>query len=69
MAGTAVGAVAGRRVRDAIRAILFDGGVISANAIVTVSGLANTYTNYIVTYGTQRFADEQQMSSARGSGQ
>ena len=54
MAATGLGAVAGRRVRDAIRAILFDGGVISANAIVTVSGLANTYTNYIVTYGTQK---------------
>jgi len=42
--------MAGRRLRDHVRQILTDGGVISANAIVTIAGLSNTYTNYIVTY-------------------
>lgn len=42
--------MAGRRLRDSVRKTLTDGGVISADALVVVSGLASTYTHYIVTF-------------------
>jgi len=50
--------MAGRRFRDAIRKVLTDGGVISADAIVVMSGLSSTYTHYITTfeeYQVQRY--------------
>lgn len=42
--------MAGRRLRDAVRKTLYDGGIISADAKVVVSGLSSTYTHYIVTF-------------------
>ena len=58
--------MAGRRLRDHVRKILTDGGVISADAIVTVSGLANTYTNYVVTFGTMRLCVWARVRSSGG---
>jgi len=47
--------VAGRRVRNAIKQILVDGGVIPNDAFVVIAGLANTYSDYYTTFGFLSF--------------
>ncbi|KAG7091509.1 hypothetical protein E1B28_010537 [Marasmius oreades] len=50
--------MAGRRIREAIRAKLISSGIIGSNAYVVVAGPANTYGHYITTreeYGVQRY--------------
>ncbi|TFY76333.1 hypothetical protein EWM64_g7679 [Hericium alpestre] len=50
--------MAGRRLRDAIRAQLIAGDVIGPDAYVVIAGPANTYAHYVATkeeYGVQRY--------------
>ncbi|KAK1236287.1 hypothetical protein PQX77_000448 [Marasmius sp. AFHP31] len=50
--------MAGRRIREAIRAKLISSGIIGSNAYVVVAGPANTYGHYVTTreeYGVQRY--------------
>ncbi|KAJ8074439.1 hypothetical protein PM082_015340 [Marasmius tenuissimus] len=50
--------MAGRRIREAIRAELISSGIIGSNAYVVVAGPANTYGHYVTTreeYGVQRY--------------
>ncbi|KAL0572394.1 hypothetical protein V5O48_009572 [Marasmius crinis-equi] len=50
--------MAGRRIREAIRAKLISSGIIGSNAYVVVAGPANTYAHYVTTreeYGVQRY--------------
>jgi neutral ceramidase len=44
--------MAGRRMRNAIKKILEDGKIVSAGqeVYVTIAGLSNTYSSYVVTY-------------------
>ncbi|KAF7289178.1 hypothetical protein MIND_01378900 [Mycena indigotica] len=50
--------MAGRRMREAIRAKLISGGIVGEDAHVVVAGPANTYSHYITTpeeYAVQRY--------------
>ncbi|KAK2463027.1 hypothetical protein APHAL10511_004682 [Amanita phalloides] len=50
--------MAGRRMREAIRARLISSGVLSSDAYVVIAGPANTYAHYVATreeYGVQRY--------------
>ncbi|KAK7030958.1 hypothetical protein VNI00_013905 [Paramarasmius palmivorus] len=50
--------MAGRRIREAIRAKLISSGIIGNDAYVVVAGPANTYGHYVTTreeYGVQRY--------------
>ncbi|KAF9258342.1 Neutral/alkaline nonlysosomal ceramidase [Marasmius fiardii PR-910] len=50
--------MAGRRIREAIRAKLISSGIIGSNAYVVVAGPANTYGHYVTTreeYAVQRY--------------
>lgn len=50
--------MAGRRLREALRAKLISSGIIGSNAYVVIAGPANTYGHYITTreeYGVQRY--------------
>ncbi|CAE7146577.1 unnamed protein product [Rhizoctonia solani] len=50
--------MAGRRLREAVRAKLISSGVIGNNAYVVVAGPANTYAHYVTTreeYSIQRY--------------
>ncbi|CAE6505603.1 unnamed protein product [Rhizoctonia solani] len=50
--------MAGRRLREAVRAKLISSGVIGSNAYVVVAGPANTYAHYVTTpeeYSIQRY--------------
>jgi len=50
--------MAGRRIREAIRAKLISTGVLGADAYVVVAGPANVYAHYVTTreeYGVQRY--------------
>ncbi|ESK90041.1 neutral ceramidase precursor [Moniliophthora roreri MCA 2997] len=50
--------MAGRRIRESIRAKLISSGIIGSNAYVVVAGPANTYGHYVTTreeYGVQRY--------------
>ncbi|KAF8341009.1 Neutral/alkaline nonlysosomal ceramidase [Amanita rubescens] len=50
--------MAGRRIREAIRAKLISSGVLGSNAYVVIAGPANTYGHYVTTreeYGVQRY--------------
>ncbi|KAI0753569.1 Neutral/alkaline nonlysosomal ceramidase [Daedaleopsis nitida] len=50
--------MAGRRIREAVRAKLISEGVIGDDAYVVVAGPANTYAHYVATreeYGVQRY--------------
>ncbi|KAF9558125.1 ceramidase [Agrocybe pediades] len=50
--------MAGRRIREAIRARLISTGVLGADAYVVVAGPANVYAHYVTTreeYGVQRY--------------
>lgn len=50
--------MAGRRIREAVRAQLISSGVIGSNAYVVVAGPANTYAHYVTTreeYSIQRY--------------
>ncbi|KAI0800418.1 Neutral/alkaline nonlysosomal ceramidase [Fomes fomentarius] len=50
--------MAGRRLREAVRARLISEGVLGDDAYVVVAGPANTYSHYITTreeYGVQRY--------------
>lgn len=50
--------MAGRRLREAVRARLISQGVLGEDAYVVVAGPANTYSHYIATreeYGVQRY--------------
>jgi len=50
--------MAGRRMREAIRAKLISSGVLGSNAYVVIAGPANTYGHYVTTreeYGVQRY--------------
>jgi neutral ceramidase len=42
--------VAGRRLRNAVKKVLVDGGAIPADSHVVLSGLSNTYADYFTTY-------------------
>ncbi|KAG8680803.1 hypothetical protein FRC08_016049 [Ceratobasidium sp. 394] len=50
--------MAGRRMREAVRAKLISSGVIGGNAYVVLAGPANTYAHYVTTreeYSIQRY--------------
>ncbi|KAF8181831.1 Neutral/alkaline nonlysosomal ceramidase [Pholiota molesta] len=50
--------MAGRRIREAVRAELISSGVLGADAYVVVAGPANVYAHYVTTreeYGVQRY--------------
>ncbi|KAF9461830.1 Neutral/alkaline nonlysosomal ceramidase [Collybia nuda] len=50
--------MAGRRIREALRAKLISSGVLGSDAYVVVAGPANTYAHYVTTreeYGIQRY--------------
>ncbi|KAF8623397.1 hypothetical protein AX17_007435 [Amanita inopinata Kibby_2008] len=50
--------MAGRRVREALRAKLISSGVLGSDAYVVIAGPANTYGHYVATreeYGVQRY--------------
>ncbi|TFK45129.1 ceramidase [Crucibulum laeve] len=50
--------MAGRRIREAIRAKLISSGVLGSDAYVVLAGPANTYAHYVTTreeYGVQRY--------------
>ncbi|KDR69911.1 hypothetical protein GALMADRAFT_255768 [Galerina marginata CBS 339.88] len=50
--------MAGRRIREAVRAQLISSGVLGADAYVVVAGPANVYAHYVTTreeYGVQRY--------------
>lgn len=50
--------MAGRRMREALRAKLISSGVLGSDAYVVVAGPANTYAHYVTTreeYGVQRY--------------
>lgn len=50
--------MAGRRMRDAVRAKLISSGIIGQDAYVVIAGPANTYGHYVTTreeYGVQRY--------------
>ncbi|RDB20798.1 Neutral ceramidase [Hypsizygus marmoreus] len=50
--------MAGRRIREAVRAKLISSGVLGSDAYVVVAGPANTYGHYVTTreeYGVQRY--------------
>lgn len=50
--------MAGRRMREALRAKLISSGVLSADAYVVIAGPANTYAHYVTTpeeYAAQRY--------------
>ncbi|KAG8736453.1 hypothetical protein FRC10_009309 [Ceratobasidium sp. 414] len=50
--------MAGRRMREAVRAKLISSGVIGSNAYVVLAGPANTYAHYVTTreeYSIQRY--------------
>ncbi|KAK0435536.1 Neutral/alkaline nonlysosomal ceramidase [Armillaria borealis] len=50
--------MAGRRIREAIRAELISSGILGSNAYVALAGPANTYAHYVATreeYGAQRY--------------
>ncbi|KAK7471947.1 hypothetical protein VKT23_000053 [Stygiomarasmius scandens] len=50
--------MAGRRIREAIRAQLISQGIIGEDAYVVIAGPANTYAHYVTTreeYGVQRY--------------
>lgn len=50
--------MAGRRMREAVRAKLISSGVIGNDAYVVIAGPANTYGHYVTTreeYGVQRY--------------
>ncbi|KAG5641221.1 hypothetical protein DXG03_005696 [Asterophora parasitica] len=50
--------MAGRRIREALRAKLISSGVLGSDAYVVVAGPANTYGHYVTTreeYGIQRY--------------
>ncbi|KAI0919399.1 hypothetical protein AcV7_006148 [Taiwanofungus camphoratus] len=50
--------MAGRRMRDAIRAELISSGLLGEDAYVVIAGPANTYAHYVTTreeYGVQRY--------------
>ncbi|KAF9479377.1 ceramidase [Pholiota conissans] len=50
--------MAGRRIREAVRAKLISSGVLGADAYVVVAGPANVYAHYVTTreeYGVQRY--------------
>jgi len=50
--------MAGRRMREALRAQLISSGVLGSDAYVVIAGPANTYGHYVTTreeYGVQRY--------------
>ncbi|ELU36769.1 ceramidase [Rhizoctonia solani AG-1 IA] len=50
--------MAGRRIRESVRAKLIESGVIGNDAYVVLAGPANTYSHYVTTreeYGIQRY--------------
>ena len=52
--------MAGRRLRNTIRDIIVEGGLVSPDqkVIVTIAGLANSYSSYVTTfeeYQAQRY--------------
>jgi len=50
--------MAGRRIREAIRAKLISSGVLGSNAYVVIGGPSNVYSHYVTTreeYGIQRY--------------
>ncbi|KAG8735768.1 hypothetical protein FRC10_010164 [Ceratobasidium sp. 414] len=50
--------MAGRRIRESVRAKLISSGVIGNDAYVVIAGPANTYSHYVTTreeYGIQRY--------------
>ncbi|KAG6811731.1 hypothetical protein H0H92_006083 [Tricholoma furcatifolium] len=50
--------MAGRRMREALRAQLISSGVLGSDAYVVIAGPANTYAHYVTTqeeYGVQRY--------------
>ncbi|KAF8740500.1 Neutral/alkaline non-lysosomal ceramidase, C-terminal, partial [Rhizoctonia solani] len=50
--------MAGRRIRESVRAKLIESGVIGSDAYVVLAGPANTYSHYVTTreeYGIQRY--------------
>lgn len=50
--------MAGRRIREAVRAQLISDGILGEEATVILTGPANTYTHYVATreeYGVQRY--------------
>jgi len=50
--------MAGRRIRNAVRARLIADGIIGEDAYVVIAGPANTYAHYVTTieeYGVQRY--------------
>jgi neutral ceramidase len=50
--------MAGRRLREAVRASLISQGIIGSDAYVVIAGPANTYGHYVATreeYGVQRY--------------
>ncbi|KAH9965464.1 Neutral/alkaline nonlysosomal ceramidase [Russula dissimulans] len=50
--------MAGRRIRNAVRARLTADGIIGEDAYVVIAGPANTYAHYVTTreeYGVQRY--------------
>ncbi|THU89409.1 Neutral/alkaline nonlysosomal ceramidase [Dendrothele bispora CBS 962.96] len=50
--------MAGRRIREAVRAQLISQGIIGDDAYVVIAGPANTYAHYVTTreeYGVQRY--------------
>jgi len=50
--------MAGRRIREAVRAKLISSGVLGSDAYVVVAGPANVYAHYVTTreeYGVQRY--------------
>lgn len=50
--------MAGRRLREAVRAELISSGVLGTNAYVVIAGPANTYAHYVTTleeYSVQRY--------------
>jgi len=42
--------VSGRRLRNAVKTILVEGGAIPADSFVVIAGLSGTYADYITTY-------------------
>ena len=51
--------MAGRRLRDAVKRVLYSGGSdLDSNAHIVIAGLANTYSQYVTTfeeYQVQRY--------------
>ena len=50
--------MAGRRLREAVRAQLISDGVLGEDAYVVIAGPANTYVHYVATreeYAVQRY--------------